>query len=168
MLSFKTFLLRYHLLIALLIFAILAVLFSTMEGFRTDYLLSFSIGLAAFVYFVQKQKLQEMMLFKDLFTEYNYRYESLNQELHRIISTASGKALAKADKNFLEEYFNLCGEEYFYYTEGIVPPQVWKEWKNGMRIFFQDDRVRKQWELEKGTDSYYGLHSVVDRMTRAR
>jgi hypothetical protein len=33
------------------------------------------------IYFVQKQKLEEMKLFKDLFTEFNTRYERQNGKL---------------------------------------------------------------------------------------
>jgi ABC-type iron transport system FetAB permease component len=33
------------------------------------------------IYFVQKQKLEEIKLFKELFTEFNARYECLNENL---------------------------------------------------------------------------------------
>jgi len=164
MLSLKTFLLRYHLLLALFVFAILALMVSAMQGFRSEYLLTGSIGIALFVYFVQKQKLEELKIFKKLFKEFNDRYEMLNGDLNRIISAGGNKSIAKADKNILDDYFNLCSEEYFYYTEGVIPPQVWKAWRNGMKAVFGNEKVRKIWDDEKKADAYYGFEEVVDRM----
>ena len=168
MLTLKTVLLRYHLLFALFVFAILALMVSAMQGFRGEYLVTGSIGIALFVYFVQKQKLEELKIFKSLFKEFNDRFEMLNGDLNRILSTGGSKSIVKSDRNILDDYFNLCSEEYFYYTEGYIPPQVWKTWRNGMTAFFGNEKVRKVWDDEKKVDAYYGFEEVVDRIKVVR
>jgi hypothetical protein len=57
----------------------------------------------------------------------------------------------------LYNYFNLSGEEYFYYKQGYIYPEVWKAWRNGMKIFYQVERIKQEWDKELSNDSYYGL-----------
>lgn len=114
--------------------------------------------IAAFVslvFFIQKHKLDELHLFSELFKEFNKRYDMLNGKLNQIISRNDD--LSSEDKDVLFDYFNLCGEEYLYYNEGYILPSVWKAWKNGMKIFFSDKRIKKLWNDEDRTDSYYGF-----------
>jgi len=112
-------------------------------------------GIISSVYFVQKHRLEELHLFKDLFKEFNERYDNINEELNRIV--ASDGELSKEDKDTLFNYFNLCAEEYLYYKEGYVLLSVWKAWENGMKIFFSDQRVGRLWDEERATNSYYGF-----------
>jgi hypothetical protein len=57
----------------------------------------------------------------------------------------------------LFDYFNLCGEEYLFYSQGYVYPEVWKAWFNGMEFFRPNPRIRQLWNEELKTGSYYGL-----------
>lgn len=111
----------------------------------------------SFTYFVQKQKLEEMKLFKELYGEFNARYDDLNESLNRILRDKSGKKLEPDELDILYNYFNLCGEEYFYYRQGYIYPKVWKAWRNGMKIFYANERIRKTWADELKNDSYYGF-----------
>ncbi|MEE8113221.1 MAG: hypothetical protein V3T23_02590 [Nitrososphaerales archaeon] len=111
----------------------------------------------SFVFFVQKQKLEELKMFKELFTEFNSRYDNLNDKLLRIPEANPSEELSEEEKITLNDYFNLCGEEYLFYEKGYIDPVVWKAWHNGMRVFFQNSRIRKLWLEELNTDSYYGL-----------
>ena len=124
---------------------------------RETWQISISVitGITSFAYFVQKHKLEELHLFTKLFKEFNERYDSLNEKLNQIIS--NDKELTPADKDTLFNYFNLCGEEYLYYEEGYILPIVWKAWKNGMKIFFSNEKVKDLWYKERPTDSYYGF-----------
>ncbi len=109
-------------------------------------------------YFLQKQTLEELEMFKRLFTEFNDRYQSLSDQLNRIVKDDSATDLSDADTQLLYNYFNLCGEEYLFCQQGYIYPEVWKAWRNGMRFFLQSKRIRGLWkqELERN-DSYYGL-----------
>jgi len=117
--------------------------------------ISLITGIISFAYFVQKHKLEELHLFTKLFKEFNERYDNLNEKLNRII--LSDSKLSPEDRDTLFNYFNLCGEEYLYYKEGYILPIVWKAWKNGMKIFFSNEKVKDLWYKERPTDSYYGF-----------
>jgi hypothetical protein len=109
------------------------------------------------VFVVQKQRLEELRLFNELYTKFNSRYDDLNEGLNQILRGDSGVELKPADLDTLYNYFNLCGEEYFYHKQGYIYPEVWKAWRNGMKIFYKNDRIKKEWANELKNDSYYGF-----------
>jgi hypothetical protein len=39
--------------------------------------------------------------------------------------------------------FNLCAEEYFFYLQGYIHPEVWKAWENGMKYFLDTKKLKK-------------------------
>jgi len=109
------------------------------------------------LYFVQKQKMEELELFKRLFTEFNRRYDRLNEKLNAIRDKPPEKEIEDDERSTLFDYFNLCGEEYLFFSQGYIYPEVWSAWHNGMLIFYQNSRIKKLWEEELKTGSYYGL-----------
>jgi cell shape-determining protein MreC len=114
-------------------------------------------GLVSFYYFIQKQQLDELTLFKDLFDNFNSRYDSLNQSLNTILQKDESEPLMPEEISKLYDYFNLCGEEYLYYTLGYIYPEVWRAWRNGMITYLKHERIREQWLNEEKSNSYYGL-----------
>ena len=108
------------------------------------------------IFFIQKQKLEELRLFQTLFREFNARYDEMNERLTEVRETF-GSDPSPADRDFLVDYFNLCGEEYLYYSAGYIPPEVWRAWQNGMLWFRKNEHIKRFWDQELGTDSYYGL-----------
>ena len=108
------------------------------------------------VYFVQKQKLEETKLFREIFKECNERYNSMNEALAKVCDSDTPK-LTPEESELLVDYFNLCGEEYLYYVQGYIPPTVWQSWHLGMQVVISSPRVNELWRTEKATDSYYGL-----------
>ena len=109
------------------------------------------------IYFVQKQRLEELKVFTELFRDFNRRYDSMNERLNHLASAQAG-ALDSADQDCLYDYFNLCGEEYLYYRTGYIVPVAWEAWKKGMEAYrASDSRVRKLWDEELMSGSYYGL-----------
>jgi hypothetical protein len=97
----------------------------------------------AFIYFVQQQKLAETSLFKELFTEFNQRYDSLNEKLVALRGETS--ELTPEKKGIVLDYFNLCAEEYLFYKEGYIYPEVWTAWCRGMLwlvVCVGSDRMR--------------------------
>jgi hypothetical protein len=109
------------------------------------------------IYFIQKQKLEELHLFNTLFKDFNERYDCLNEDLTKIACDSGETPLDQGSKEILVKYFNLCGEEYLYYDLGYIYPQVWSAWKRGMRYYASNERVKSFWEKELGPGSYYGL-----------
>jgi len=111
-------------------------------------------GVAAFTY---SKHSQETELFRQLFKEFNVRYDALNAPLNEIYLRAEGDALVNDDYDFLYDYFNLCAEEKMFADAGCIDIRVWKAWKNGMSHFAGDPEIRELWESELVQDSYYGF-----------
>jgi len=109
------------------------------------------------VFFVQKQKLEELKMFKDLFVEFNRRYDSMNEDLNKTADSNPSEELSVRETAVLCDYFNLCGEEYLFYKRGYIDPFAWKAWHNGMKVFYKNPRINGLWVRELETDSYYGL-----------
>lgn len=108
------------------------------------------------VYFVQKQKVEETRLFREIFKECNGRYDAMNEKLTKV-RDSNEENLNAEEAMLLIDYFNLCGEEYLYYRQGYIPPSVWEAWYLGMQIVICSPRINELWRSEKATDSYYGL-----------
>jgi hypothetical protein len=119
-------------------------------------------AILAFCYFVQQQKLAEISLFKDLFTEFNRRYDALNDRLAKIED--SGAQMDPSDRQTIVDYFNLCAEEYLFFAEGYIHRAAWRSWCAGMLWYFDREPFRSVWNEESGTNSYYGLS--VDTIRR--
>lgn len=108
-------------------------------------------------YFVQKQKLDELHVFLEIFESANDKYKKLGNKLEAIVSKANDEPLDESEREVLIAYFNLCAEEYLYFRQGYIFPHVWDSWENAMRLIFSNPRVSALWESESKTHSYYGF-----------
>jgi hypothetical protein len=150
----KAFIFKYYILFAILTLLItFALWLQYREKVELPVIISVLGIILTSIFFVQKQKLEELRLFKELFQEFNERYDKLN----RIIDRETIKDLTSDEKNTLYDYFNLCGEEYLFYKQGYILPEVWKSWINGMMIFYKNKSIRDLWEKELKNNSYYGF-----------
>ena len=114
-------------------------------------------ALLSLAYFVQKQKLDEARLFKELFQELNARYREMVGEMASIVECPDEQPLDAREKKVLKAYFNLCGEEYLMYDKGYIYPAVWTSWRRGMLTYYDNPRIRPYWDNEFKSGSYYGL-----------
>jgi len=137
---------------------LLLITFINGSGHRWKIFASIFPALVTGFFFVQKQRLEELKLFNELFTKFNKRYDELNEKINAIYNEDSEDELTKKQVDTLYDYFNLCGEEYFYYNQSYIYPQVWKAWINGMKYYYKNARIGKKWkeELEQNS-SYYGF-----------
>jgi hypothetical protein len=126
-------------------------------GHPPEVLLSCVGALAGFAYFIYRQHLDETKLFKELFVEFNARYDKLNDGLNGILLRPIDRELSEHDRQLLFSYFNLCSEEYFFYKAGYIDHQVWKSWQRGMSVFFGHPRIRELWKRDCQAGSYYGF-----------
>lgn len=112
-------------------------------------------GALGIVYFVQKQMLEEVQLFERLFTQFNQRYATLNDDLECVrAGTLTDEARVR---RLLNDYFNLCAEEYLFYSQGRIHPAAWRSWCRGMDYYRANDLIRGRWEAELAVGSSYGL-----------
>jgi len=136
---------------------VVAAWFRFAAGHRPELLLSCIGAVAGFTYFFYRQHLDETKLFKELFIEFNRRYDKLNDRLNAILFGVCEGDLSDTERDLLFSYFNLCAEEYFFYRAGYIDHRVWKSWRRGMRIFFAHHRIRALWDRDCKADSYYGF-----------
>ncbi len=118
-------------------------------------------GFLTAFYFLHKQRIEEVRLFREIFSECNLRYDKMNEAINIIISKSKEDTLSEEEKNQLSDYFNLCGEEYLYFKQGFIYPDVWLAWSNGMKAILGNERVSPYWQLEKKSESYYGVGNEV-------
>lgn len=113
-------------------------------------------SLLSVAYFLQKQKLEEMRLFRELFKECNGRYDAMNESLAVIVKKGDTE-LSNEERLKVVDYLNLCGEEYLYFRRGYIEPSVWQAWHNGMKIIVGAPPIQRVWLDEKLSGSYYDL-----------
>ena len=107
------------------------------------------VPIIGFGYFLNRQYLAETEMLWDLLKYFNKKYAD---------NIAEFSLLYKNDNsNNLINYLNLCSEEYLLYTQGYVPPIVWKTWRKGMykKLEYCEDSAHK--ELGDDGAEYYGL-----------
>lgn len=100
-------------------------------------------------------------LSKQLFTEFNARYESINNILINIPGDSPLQIVLQdaANANCLVDYINLCAEEHYWYRQGRIDDRIWKSWHAGMKEWHQKLlALREMWEIESEfPESYYLL-----------
>lgn len=111
------------------------------------------------------QKMEHDRMMKDLFKEFNARYDKINHSLYEI--EKKYKTLQDLEKNpkleyKLNDFFNLCAEEYFWYKKGRIDESIWNAWSDGMNDWYHGvDIIKEAWEAEikkRGCKSYYIKH----------
>jgi hypothetical protein len=113
-------------------------------------------------YFLQKQWVDEAQLCKELFNSYNQRYDELNNRLVAVRQAADhDNELTTENRQVLYDYFNICGEEYFWFTEGHIYRRIWRTWLRGMQENYAVPVIKTLWVEELAKGSYYGLNSKV-------
>lgn len=99
-------------------------------------------------------------LFKDLFKEFNERYDRLNDSFEELTAYQEDVSVLVINKKHLRvvvDYLNLCAEEYFWFEKGRIDPQAWESWKAGMKTWADLPVVQIVFtsEMANWTSSYY-------------
>ena len=103
--------------------AILAVWFNFAKGHPPELLLSALAAVAGFFYFMYRQHLDETKLFKELFVEFNARYDRLNDGLNRILVGPRGGNLRGRPSVIKVSYFSVqIGAERIRTEAEVLPP----------------------------------------------
>lgn len=107
----------------------------------------------------------------ELFTQFNKRYSELNEHIRQSFDSWGNEKLDDQQKK-LEDYLNLCCEEYYCYrVKKKIPHRIWKFWHSGiMYNWWSSKALRKLWEKEySNTNSFYirnGDHPFKDEAIR--
>ena len=122
-------------------------------------------GVVSFFFVIQKQVTEDIRIFRELFTDFNDRYNQLNSKINHIANKDS--ELSEEDKYILFDYFNLCGEEYLYYKQHFILEEVWITWCKGISVFMQKPKIRSLWDEEQKESAYYGLtFDIIDKYAK--
>lgn len=143
----------------------------------SDQIISSIIGAAATIiagiivfllsmnYYRHSKKMEHHRMMKDLFKEFNARYDKINHSLYEIEKKC--KTLKDLEEHpklayKLNDFFNLCAEEYFWFKKNRIDEDIWLAWSDGMNDWYKEVKViRDAWEAEikkRGCKSYYIKH----------
>ena len=112
-------------------------------------------GIWALAFYLHKQHAEDARFLKELMTEFNARYNQLNNDLQSALWRE--EPFDTQTKLKFIDYFNLCAEEWMFWKLGYIYAPVWIAWENGMKQYGTDSRVKDLWEKERQTDSHYGF-----------
>ncbi len=112
-----------------------------------------------------KYRLQNDQMFKELFQEFNKKYDDkFNSRLSELTLDArkEGFSLTQNDKSLIIDYINLCAEEYLWFQKGQISKDVWNSWENGMTRLIKSEPILQVFREElEYTDSYYGFLKYI-------
>lgn len=114
-------------------------------------------------YSLHQNKIAHEQMLKQLFTEFNSRYDLLNEFLSEIEKNYYNSDLLIDDKRceILKQktidYFNLCAEEYFWYKKKRIDQKIWDAWSAGMQHWYKVPAIQALWdsEIKESCRSYY-------------
>jgi hypothetical protein len=121
-----------------------------------------TIGICITYYYSwHTQKLSNEIMSKQLFTEFNNRYDKLNNfliEIEKQYPTMDqlNKAPNAAElKKKVIDYFILCSEEfYWYHHKKRIDNIIWNSWHSGMNYWYNNvPAIKELWEQEVNTNS---------------
>lgn len=103
--------------------------------FEGDFLASqlsvLTLSTTLFLGFLNYQHNQDR-LFKDLFKEFNERYNALSEQFQYLHDKYNPEVklteIGKDDFSNIVSYLNLCAEEYFWFDKGRIDFSAWESW----------------------------------------
>lgn len=138
----------------------LVILYMLRNDLKTEILLAgiatvISIFISAITFHQHNDR-----FFKELFTEFNERYNKLNNHLNDIHDDT---VLTKEQEQKVIDYLNLCAEEYMWVKKGRIPERIWHSWNIGMKVYMTKKPIGQVFEKERSfwKSSYYGLFDVI-------
>ncbi|WP_312791674.1 hypothetical protein [Sphingobacterium sp.] len=140
---------------------------SHFSGFATIIAACIAGGIA---YYYQKGNLDisHEKMEKELFTEFNHRYDKLNDKLLELkveldITALNEKYNADLQKSIID-YFNLCAEQYYWYKKERISKEIWNSWHSGMMYYYETFPVIKElWKKETEGDKYKSYYLTKNK-----
>lgn len=153
-------------ILAFIIASIIVVLYFRI-GYDERVLLGM-LGIIATMYLgTLRTRLEHDKLFKELFTDFNSKYDKDLNDLFNDLRLNPERALKIDEKKLIFDYFNLCAEEYLWKKKGRIPLDVWDAWKAGIQSNLEISQVRELFNQEardkKTRKSYYGLMEELEK-----
>jgi hypothetical protein len=119
------------------------------------------------LYSSANKKLSHQKMEKDLFKEFNERYDSLNDSLSLLSDIKTIEELKSTESlidkksmyNILIDYFNLCAEQFYWKNKDRISPEIWKSWHSGMNYYYSNFPIVKElWRCEIANEGYISYY----------
>lgn len=106
------------------------------------------------------QKLAEKQYQLQFFAEYTKRYQDIILRMPDNMDTSS---IYNRDVDiYMRLYFDLCSEEYYLHTKGVIDEHVWELWTDGIKTALRKQNYKTAWKLLGG---YYDDTSFKNFMS---
>ncbi|MCR5298364.1 MAG: hypothetical protein K6D57_03600 [Paludibacteraceae bacterium] len=79
------------------------------------------------------------------FTEYTRRYQDLILQMPDNLNTTS--IHCKDVNTYMRLYFDLCSEEFYLHSKGVIDDKVWGLWTEGIRTSMNNTKYKTAWKL---------------------
>ena|SRR5690606_20556917 len=102
-----------------------------------------------------RHKIEHDRMMKELFTEFNSRYDKLNAKLYKIKKKEDESdqehiyEIIKDSKleDAIIDFLNLCAEEYYWSKKNRIDKNIWKSWHSGMNYWYNSvATIRYVWD----------------------
>lgn len=147
--------------VVLTIFLIILLLKCKLKDrFETAIFASLIGALITSYWSLNKQWLEHNQAFKDLFRDFNKRFDQLNESLNEIVK---GQFDSRTQERVIQDYLNLCSEEYLWYKKGRIDKDVWQAWKHGILYYINKSKPIEAYFMKESINdvSYYGLFNEL-------
>jgi len=113
------------------------------------------LGIAITVYYSwHSNRLAHDKMMKELFADFNNRYDKINNFLVEIETRVPTFEQLDAFENSLllkqavYDYFNLCSEEFYWYHKKRIDEIIWNSWQSGMIYWYNVTAIREMWKMK--------------------
>lgn len=163
---------NFSIIMLLLAIGIVVLFFSSLVvlpcGKEIETIITIIIGYLGLLYNLITCKIAKDKFFKELFIEFNSRFDNLNEAINEISTKKSHWGIID-DQKYKEaivcDYLNLCAEEYLWYKKGRIEPDVWKAWSAGMKYYLSNPYIKEVYHKQKEErNSYYGLFEELEKL----
>ena len=93
----------------------------------------------------ETQKLAKRQYEFQFFADYTKRYQDLILKMPANLDTTS--VFNRDVDIYMRLYFDLCSEEYYLHTKGVIDSVVWGLWTEGIQMALKKKYYKIAWEL---------------------
>ena len=115
----------------------------------------------------QKHQVEKDLAFRQLFNDFNVRFDNLNGSLNEVLKLAKEEfagnilpfdALSTLHQNSIQDYLNLCSEEFLWHRKKFIDEEIWLSWKIGLSYYLKVEPIAELFKRERDglyAKSYY-------------
>lgn len=153
--------------IGLIILLSITIGVAVVSGLDSDVTISIVAGLISIAFGLIKINLDSDKMFKELFTEFNDKYDNNFNDLLNKIRKGEVRVINLSERLLIIDYLNLCSEEYLWKKRGRIPQKVWDAWEEGIVSNLCLEPIKRVFEDEMSDltrkKSYYGFSEYIEK-----